>query len=315
MSLEELKGHILQVQSQVVHGFVGNSASTVPFNMLGFQTSSLNICQYSCHLGYKINAGKKMPADDMSQILDSLKKNTFYKNWTHILSGYLGSKEVAIELSKFIREVQTITSENGSKEQVIQYVCDPVLGDEGRLYVTEELIDVYREILLPLAQVATPNSFEAEKLSNITIKNIDDAIKAIDWFHDKGVEYVILTSAKCYSDNPSKLTMIGSRRFKKTQQNSESKFESKNDSKFVQRFSIDFDKLEGFYSGTGDVTAALITSWLKISNGDIKKTIEMALGGIQSVLKYTEPSSDLNIIPCRNFFLSPILNYEASELN
>lgn len=41
-------------------------------------------------------------------------------------------------------------------------VVDPVLGDNGRLYVAPELIPVYQTRLCALADVITPNGFEAE---------------------------------------------------------------------------------------------------------------------------------------------------------
>lgn len=41
-------------------------------------------------------------------------------------------------------------------------VCDPVLGDNGQLYVPKELVAIYRDRLVPLADIITPNQFEAE---------------------------------------------------------------------------------------------------------------------------------------------------------
>ena len=40
-------------------------------------------------------------------------------------------------------------------------VCDPVMGDEGRLYVAPEMVDAYRTDLLPLASVIVPNQVRA----------------------------------------------------------------------------------------------------------------------------------------------------------
>lgn len=36
-------------------------------------------------------------------------------------------------------------------------VCDPVMGDEGKLYVAPELVKAYRERIMPLANVLVPN--------------------------------------------------------------------------------------------------------------------------------------------------------------
>ena len=41
-------------------------------------------------------------------------------------------------------------------------VCDPVMGDDGRMYVPQEFVAVYRDKLLPFAFMVTPNQTEAE---------------------------------------------------------------------------------------------------------------------------------------------------------
>ena len=41
-------------------------------------------------------------------------------------------------------------------------VCDPVMGDNGEMYVPKELLEVYRDNIVPLADIITPNQFEAE---------------------------------------------------------------------------------------------------------------------------------------------------------
>lgn len=40
-------------------------------------------------------------------------------------------------------------------------VCDPVMGDLGRIYVAPEIIPLYRNIL-EIVDVLTPNQFETE---------------------------------------------------------------------------------------------------------------------------------------------------------
>ena len=41
------------------------------------------------------------------------------------------------------------------------YVCDPVMGDEGKLYVAQENVAVFRRII-PRADYLFPNQTEAE---------------------------------------------------------------------------------------------------------------------------------------------------------
>lgn len=53
-----------------------------------------------------------------------------------------------------------------------------VLGDEGRLYVPAENVNIYREEVLPLATMITPNQYEAELLSGVVIHTEEDAVRA-----------------------------------------------------------------------------------------------------------------------------------------
>ncbi len=70
-------------------------------------------------------------------------------------------------------------------------MCDPVLGDKGRLYLPEELVPLYRDMVLPLADMVTPNAFEAQLLSGVTVRNQDDALRACAALHDLGPSTVV----------------------------------------------------------------------------------------------------------------------------
>jgi pyridoxine kinase len=50
------------------------------------------------------------------------------------------------------------------------------MGDNGQLYVPEELVPIYRDEVVPLATVLTPNQFEAETLTGMKIESDKDAV-------------------------------------------------------------------------------------------------------------------------------------------
>lgn len=75
-------------------------------------------------------------------------------------------------------------------------VCDPVLGDDGRLYVPAELLPIYQRDIIPLCDICVPNQFEVELLTGQAVHTEADAWKAINWFHDKGVKTVVISSTK-----------------------------------------------------------------------------------------------------------------------
>ena len=64
-----------------------------------------------------------------------------------------------------IRVCQQVVKVLKDANPSLLYVCDPVMGDNGKLYVTPDLLPIYQETILPLADIVTPNQFEAELLT------------------------------------------------------------------------------------------------------------------------------------------------------
>lgn len=84
-------------------------------------------------------------------------------------------------------------------------VCDPVMGDNGKMYVPEDILPVYRDIVVPLADILTPNQFEAELITGLEMKCLAGALKIIQVLHEKGVKTVVLSS----TDLGDEKNMIG----------------------------------------------------------------------------------------------------------
>eukprot|EP00012_Vannella_robusta_P002462 CAMPEP_0206184632 /NCGR_PEP_ID=MMETSP0166-20121206/1336_1 /ASSEMBLY_ACC=CAM_ASM_000260 /TAXON_ID=95228 /ORGANISM="Vannella robusta, Strain DIVA3 518/3/11/1/6" /LENGTH=123 /DNA_ID=CAMNT_0053599689 /DNA_START=128 /DNA_END=496 /DNA_ORIENTATION=- len=123
------------------------------------------------------------------------------------------------------------------------------MGDHGKLYVSKELVDVYRNVVVPSAQFVIPNQFEAELLTDVEIKCEADAIRACDILHDKGVEVVVITSLY-YNDEE----IVGSSR-------------KENDK---CRFTLCMPALPHYYTGTGDLFGALLLGWSLKHPTDLK---------------------------------------------
>ena len=70
-------------------------------------------------------------------------------------------------------------------------VSDPVMGDHGKLYVKPELVPCYKEDIVRLASIMTPNQFEAEQLVGQHIITEEDALAACQTLHDRGPSTVV----------------------------------------------------------------------------------------------------------------------------
>lgn len=110
-------------------------------------------------------------------------------------AGYIGSVGL---LQVIKRVVQTLRQKNPE----LVYVCDPVLGDDGKLYLPPEMVTLYKTELLQLASVITPNQFEAEQLTGRKVKTEQEALQACHFLLDQGPQTVVrhlpLTATFCY---------------------------------------------------------------------------------------------------------------------
>lgn len=82
-------------------------------------------------------------------------------------------------------------------------VCDPVMGDNGKLFLPAELVPIYRDVILPLANTVTPNAFEAQQLTGIEVHTAADAVQACDAIHEMGPSTVVCVAVLQRSNNPA----------------------------------------------------------------------------------------------------------------
>lgn len=150
------------------------------------------------------------------------------------------------------------------------YVCDPVLGDNGKLYVPEELIEIYRRDVLPHASVATPNQFEIELLTGVKIKSEDDAARACDELHKIGVPVVVVTTLDYALFRGSVLMMLSETRGGCS----------------VQHI-VEVPLLQARFTGSGDLTSALLLAWMSEHPTDLPLALEKTAASVYGVLEAT----------------------------
>ncbi|KAE9193179.1 hypothetical protein PF004_g21093 [Phytophthora fragariae] len=92
------------------------------------------------------------------------------------------------------------------------FVCDPVMGDLGQLYVPMELVYLYRSKVLPICDVLTPNQYECELLTEMELRMVKDATRACKKLRTLGPKVVVISSFQEDSEGetPKELVVIGS---------------------------------------------------------------------------------------------------------
>ncbi|MBM3224598.1 MAG: hypothetical protein FJZ47_12450, partial [Candidatus Tectomicrobia bacterium] len=156
---------ILSIQSAVLHGMVGNNAAVPVLHSLGYTPLALHTAWYTHHKGHPGWSGEVTPLSVFEAFLQYAWQAP-HLQVTTVLSGYLGSAAQAASLA------QTLPAQ-------VFYACDPVMGDvtPGQ-YVSDELVQAYREYLVPRATVVLPNQFELGLLTGAPIQTTGEALEA-----------------------------------------------------------------------------------------------------------------------------------------
>jgi pyridoxine kinase len=159
---------VISIQSQVVHGHVGNSAAVFPMQAAGLEVAAIPTVVFSNTPDYPTLRGAPMPQQIFADLLLGAEERGLPQRATYLVTGYIGSVEVARLTARFVARCKR-------DNPGLIYICDPVLGDHGPgLYVPPEIATVMQDELLPLADLATPNSFELAHLSGQPIATLDD---------------------------------------------------------------------------------------------------------------------------------------------
>lgn len=255
------------------------------------------------HVAYKRFKGRRSTPEEVFELYEGL-KNALLDDFDMMLSGYCPSAALVEQVGKIARELKfKATTKPGS----FFWVLDPVIGDNGRIYVAEDTIPVYKSLLKD-ADLILPNQFEAELLSDIKINDLATMKQAIEKLHQTyQTPHVLITSIRLppsASNTPSaaeedfaataKLSVIGSTRTSGLK---------------PRLFRVTVPALPIFFSGTGDMFASLMVSRLRQAAAEadlldtanwrspdevaahelpLAKAAEKVLSSMHAVLKDTE---------------------------
>jgi len=162
---------VIVISSHVARGSVGNRAAVFTLEALGFPVWAVPTVILPWHPGHGPATRIVPEPDQFARFMNDLENAPWLSEVSAVLTGYLGNPEQAEAIAGL---VETLKSSNPAA----RYVCDPVLGDRGGLYVPEATAAAIRDRLLPLADIATPNRYELAWLTGIDIDGTETAIRA-----------------------------------------------------------------------------------------------------------------------------------------
>ncbi|MCK8781851.1 pyridoxal kinase PdxY [Rhizobium sp. NTR19] len=176
---------IIVISSHVVRGSVGNRAAVFALETLGFPVWAMPTVVLPWHPGHGPSTRLTFPESDFDKAIDDLIRAPWLGEVKAVLTGYFGNADQPRAVARLIRALK-------EKNPDLLYVCDPVMGDLGGLYIPQPTAEAIRDELIPLATIATPNRYELAWLSGAPLETnaaIMDAAVAL------GPPRILVTSA------------------------------------------------------------------------------------------------------------------------
>ncbi|HEY7845334.1 MAG TPA: pyridoxal kinase PdxY [Bradyrhizobium sp.] len=275
---------VISIQSQVAFGHVGNSAAVFPMQMHGIDVIAVPTTLLSNRPGYPTLRGRVLEAPLVADLLAGIEERGAVEDASMILSGYLGSPEIAVVVADFVARAK---AHNGA----LLYCCDPVLGDRDRgLFVRPEIPPLVRDRLCALADIITPNHFEFEWLSGAKVATIDQLIvqaRALT-----GPSTVVVTSAELADTPDGQIETLAIER--------------------SQAWRVRTPKLPISPNGTGDLFASLFVS-ARVRTAETPEALSHAASAVFAVLERTAArgTEEMRIVESAAVLVDPKRRFDA----
>jgi len=181
----DIRPSVIVISSHVVRGSVGNRAAVFALETLGFPVWAVPTVILPWHPGHSRATRIVPPPEDFASLMDDLCGAPWLGEVGAVLSGYLGDARQADDVARLVSAVR-----NANPQAI--YMCDPVIGDTGGLYVPESVASAIGTKLIPIADIATPNVHELAWLAGAPMTDAASIMAAAETL---GPARVLVTSA------------------------------------------------------------------------------------------------------------------------
>ena len=278
--------NVISIQSQVAYGHVGNSAAVFPMQMHGIDVTAVPTTLLSNRPGYPTIRGRVLDAQLVADLLLGIEERGAVDTAQMILSGYLGSPDIAAVVADFVGRAK-------ASHPTLLYCCDPVLGDRDRgLFVHADIPPLVRDKLCPLADIITPNHFEFEFLCGAKATTTDQMIDAAQTLLARGPSTIVVTSAELTDTPDGEIETLAIERSK--------------------AWRVRTPKLPISPNGTGDLFASLLVS-ARVGGSSTPEALAHAASAIFAVLERTaiRGTEEMRIVESAELLAHPKRRFDA----
>jgi pyridoxine kinase len=275
---------VISIQSQVAWGHVGNSAAVFPMQMHGIDVIAVPTTLLSNRPGYPSIRGRVLDARLVADLLRGVEERGAVDICDTILSGYLGSPEIAAVVADFVASAKT-------RNPKLSYCCDPAFGDRDRgLFVPADIPPLGRDRLCPLADIITSNHFEFEWLCGAKATTTGQVIGEAQALMARGPSTVVITSAELKDTPDGEIETLAIEK----------------SGEGIKAWRAGTPKLPISPSGTGDLFAALLVA-ARVRGSNTPDALGHAVSAIFAVLERTASSGteEMRIVESAELLAQP----------
>ncbi|MBC3177799.1 pyridoxal kinase PdxY [Corynebacterium lujinxingii] len=281
--------NILSIQSAVAFGHVGNSAAVFPLQRIGHEVWPVYTVNYSNHTGYGAWEGPIIPAADVAAVLRGIRDRDAFPLIDAALTGYQASPEIGDVIVDAVTEIKAANPD-------ALYACDPVMGSAtSGCFVPDAVPPMFREKVVPAADIITPNQFELGYLTERDVTDLDSTLAAVDAAREIGPSTVLVTSVNRPETPEDAIEMIA----------------VDDNGKWIVRT----PRIPAKRNGSGDVTAALFTGHY-LRGRDAKDALAKTASSVYDLLRvtYEADATELKLVEAQDFYAEPRMQFSVEAL-
>ncbi len=274
---------VLVVASQVGHGAIGARAMVFALERLGLDCWTVPTVWMPWHPGHGRSTRFVPDPDDFAMALAEIAESPAARDIGTVVTGWFADPAQIEATARAVERLRLLTPG-------LRLIVDPVIGDGETLYVPTAVAEAMRDRLVPLADLATPNLFEAGWLTGQPVSTTTETVAAA---RALPAPTVVVTSA------PALMTRSVATLLVTTDTATQ----------------IEHPKIDAAAHGTGDLLAALIAGRLALGS-PLEAAVTRAVTSVFEVVARTAraQAEELRLAAEQDVLLHPMAQVSVRRI-
>jgi len=163
---------VLIFSSFVAASRVGGSAQALALARLGIEPILVPTVLFGRHPGHGPPGGGPVAAETFEAVLGGVEAQGLFGQLDAVITGYFASPEQVAAVADALDQIK-------SARVATRIVVDPIMGDADKgLYVRDAVAAAIADLLVPRADVMTPNAWELARLTGASVTDAASAVAA-----------------------------------------------------------------------------------------------------------------------------------------